>query len=84
MLDLNAPRDMLAGKPFNSLVKPLKTGIRMIDDAAMMEVWWYGRQMTRVANGKAPKPRESALWAFILIMLTKSSQAWSTRRLRAN
>lgn len=84
VLDLDAPRDMLAGKPFRSLVKPLKTGIRMIDDAAMMEVWWYGRQMIRVANGKAPKPRESALWAFVMIMLTKSSQAWSTRRLRAN
>lgn len=84
VLDLNAPRDILAGKAFHSLVKPLKTGIRMIDDAAMMEVWWYGRQMIRVANGKSPKPRESALWAFFAIMLTKSAQAWSTRRLRAN
>jgi 2,4-dienoyl-CoA reductase-like NADH-dependent reductase (Old Yellow Enzyme family) len=84
VLDLDAPRDILAGKPFRSLVKPLKTGIRMIDDVAMMEVWWYGRQMIRVANGKQPKPHESALWAFIMILLTKSSQAWSTRRLRAN
>jgi 2,4-dienoyl-CoA reductase-like NADH-dependent reductase (Old Yellow Enzyme family) len=84
VLDLQAPAKMLRGESFLSLVKPLKTGINAIDSTGMMEIWWYGRQMTRISNGKAPRPSESPIYAFIATLLTKGAQAWATRKLRAN
>ena len=84
VLDLQAPAKMLRGESFLSLVKPLKTGIKAIDSTGMLEIWWYGRQMTRISNGKPPRPSESPIYAFIATLLTKGAQAWATRKLRAN
>ena len=64
-------------------VKPISTGIKAVDKMALMEVMWYGRQLRRMGNGKAPKPNESGLKAFLGSMITNEVGSFKTRRLRA-
>lgn len=52
------PRRIMAGQAFISSVKPIRTGIRMIDEMALMEVSWYTRQLGRMGKGKAPKKHD--------------------------
>jgi 2,4-dienoyl-CoA reductase-like NADH-dependent reductase (Old Yellow Enzyme family) len=46
-------------------VKPIKTGIPMVDKRGLMEVAWYTGQLKRMGRGEAPKPNESGLWVFM-------------------
>jgi hypothetical protein len=50
---------------------------------ALMEVAWYSRQLRRMANGKDPKPNESALISLVLGLSENGWNTFKTRRLRA-
>ncbi|MEQ3635021.1 NADH:flavin oxidoreductase/NADH oxidase family protein [Alcanivorax sp.] len=67
-----------------SRVSPRKTGIKAIDEMAMMEVSWYTRQLHRMGAGKEPKPNESVLLALFKVIATMGVGSFKTRRLRAN
>lgn len=58
---------LLADNNATSLVAPIRTGIKAIDDAAMMEVSWYTLQLARIARGKAPQPDAGSLAALLRI-----------------
>lgn len=75
---------ILQGESFVSKVRPRTTGIKAIDDMAMMETVWYTRQLQRMANGKLPRPDESPLWALIRNMTVSSWKGIKTQRLRAS
>jgi 2,4-dienoyl-CoA reductase-like NADH-dependent reductase (Old Yellow Enzyme family) len=75
---------ILQGESFSSKVKPRTTGIKAIDDMAMMETVWYTRQLQRMGNGKSPCPDESPLWALIRNMTVSSWKGIKTQRLRAS
>lgn len=77
-------RRILRGETFVSKVRPRTTGIKMIDDMAMMETVWYTKQLHRLAAGKAPCPDESPLWALIRNMTVSSWKGIKTQRLRAS
>ena len=47
-----------------------------------MEVLWYTQQLSRIAQGKAPKPKESGLWAFIKSVLRSGWGTYATQRTR--
>ena len=58
----------LQGKAHDIQVKPIKTGLKPIDNMGIMEVSWYSRQLHRMGKGKDPKPNESPLMSFIKTM----------------
>ena len=82
-VDTEYPNKLLAGQTIDINVNPIKTGIKAIDDMALMEVAWYGRQLHRISKGQAPKPNENAFLAFIKVILTSGFKTFKTKRLRA-
>ncbi|HET8707444.1 MAG TPA: NADH:flavin oxidoreductase/NADH oxidase family protein [Pseudomonadales bacterium] len=79
----DASNRLLAGKDPVNVIKPIKTGISLVDNMGLMEVSWYQRQIHRMAKGQQPKPNESALWSFLNVMAASGIKTWKTRRLRA-
>lgn len=65
-IEPDAPQRLLAGQPSRQQVRPISTGIKFVDNAAMMEVMWYGRQLRRLGSGKKPKPNESGLKSLLM------------------
>jgi 2,4-dienoyl-CoA reductase-like NADH-dependent reductase (Old Yellow Enzyme family) len=82
-IEPDAPNRLLSGLEPRYQVKPIKTGIKMIDKMALMEVAWYSRQLRRMAHGKPPKPNESALISMLFGMSENGWNTFKTRRLRA-
>lgn len=82
-IEPDAPNRLLAGQEPCHQVKPIKTGIKAVDKMALMEVAWYARQLRRMANGREPKPNESALWSLVIGMTENGWHTFKTRRLRA-
>jgi hypothetical protein len=78
-VDPDFPRKILAGEDAESLVRPQRTGIALIDKMGMMEIAWYSRQLQRMGKVVEPKPHESARWA---LMGTLASQGVGTLRQR--
>ncbi len=68
-IEPDAPRKLLAGKPTVHQVKPITTGIKMIDKLGLLEISWYTGQLKRIGRGEPTKPREPGLWVF-------AKQAW--------
>lgn len=82
-IEPDAPNRLLAGLEARYSVKPIKTGIKVIDNMALMEVAWYSRQLRRMAKGQDPKPNESALMSLVIGMSENGWNTFKTRRLRA-
>ncbi|PTU32430.1 NADH:flavin oxidoreductase/NADH oxidase family protein [Stenotrophobium rhamnosiphilum] len=79
----DAPSRFLRGEESLHQIRPISTGIGMVDRMALMEVAWYTRQLRRISEGRKPKPNESGLQAFALGMLSNGWNTFRTRRLRA-
>lgn len=75
---------LLNGKVTTSSVKPRITGIKAIDDMAMMETIWYARQLERIAKGKPTRVNESPVLVFLRQMVVSGLKGFKTQRLRAN
>lgn len=82
-VDPQAPAALLAGQDSPVAVRPIRTGIGMIDRMGLMEVSWYTRQLRRIAAGQPTRPRESALLAFAGALLDNRLGIRRVRRLRA-
>ncbi len=83
-IEPDASLRLLAGEETRFRVKPIITGIGMVDRMALMEVAWYSRQMHRMAVGKLPKPDESPLWSLAATVVGNVRGTLKTRRLRAS
>ncbi|MFN0296564.1 NADH:flavin oxidoreductase/NADH oxidase family protein [Acinetobacter albensis] len=81
-IDPDAPKYLLVGTNSKQTVQPIKTGIKKIDRLGIMEVLWYTQQLNRIAQGKAPKPKESGFWAFIKSVLRSGWGTYATQRTR--
>ena len=55
---------LIQGQDVKYAVKPIKTGIPMVDKMAIMEIIWYAAQFKTIAEGKAPNPKLSPLKVF--------------------
>ncbi|MCP5018746.1 MAG: NADH:flavin oxidoreductase/NADH oxidase family protein [Ketobacter sp.] len=75
---------ILSGTAKSSPVKPKITGIKTVDDMAMMETVWYARQLERIAKGKQPKIDESPFLVFFRQLLMSGFKGFKTQRVRAN
>lgn len=65
-------------------IKPRNTGIRLVDDMAMMELAWYAQQMERIAEGKPTRPDRHPLVGLLQYLVTSASRGFKTQRLRAS
>ncbi|MCH8543759.1 MAG: NADH:flavin oxidoreductase/NADH oxidase family protein [Alcanivorax sp.] len=85
-LEPDLPLRILSGESVHSVVEPRRTGIKAIDDMAMMEVVWFARQLHRMGKGKEPRKNESVLGAFVrsLVMVGIRSSRTKRMKLRAN
>lgn len=77
-----APKALLAGQDAAQNVKPISTGIGMIDKLGIMEIMWYEYQLARMANGGNPHPSASGLWVFLKSALKSGWGTYRTRRAR--
>lgn len=77
------PARLLRGENPRQQIRPISTGIGLVDRMALMEVAWYTRQLRRIGDGREPRPQESGLQAFALGMLANGWNTFRTRRLRA-
>lgn len=82
-IDPDAPAALLQGRDSPQQVRPIITGIKAVDRLGMMEVWWYERQLKRIARGKSPRPNESGLSAFLKSAASSGWGTFRTRRMRA-
>lgn len=82
-IETDLPARLLRGESPRHAVRPITTGIKLIDRMALMEVAWYSRQLRRIANGRLPKPNESGLGAFACTVVENGWHTFKTRRLRA-
>lgn len=83
-IEPDLPARLLGGGEPLHQVKPITTGIAMIDRMALMEVAWYSRQLRRIGEGRAPEPNESGLSSFAVGMIENGWHTFKTRRLRAS
>ena len=77
------PQRLLAGQEPTQVIRPISTGIGVVDRMALMEVAWYTRQLRRIGDGGEPRPNESGLTAFLLGIVESGWKTFRTRRLRA-
>ncbi len=63
-VETDVAEHLIAGADVKHAVKPIKTGIGMIDKLGMMEVIWYAAQFKTIGLGKAPNPKLSPLSVF--------------------
>jgi 2,4-dienoyl-CoA reductase-like NADH-dependent reductase (Old Yellow Enzyme family) len=77
------PARLLRGQDPLHRIKPISTGIGLVDRMALMEVAWYSRQLRRIGDGRAPQPNESGLKSFAIGMVENGWATFKTRRLRA-
>ncbi|MDF1761968.1 MAG: NADH oxidase, partial [Oleibacter sp.] len=60
--------EIIAGNDFHSVVRPIKTGVKVIDRMALMEVSWYARQLHRMGNGKEPRRQDQGFWSLLDVL----------------
>lgn len=73
------PQRIMAGESFTSSVRPIRTGIRMIDDMALMEVSWYTRQLGRMGKGKVPRKHDRGVLSLMEVLAVMTSRGVRTR-----
>lgn len=83
-IEPDAPNRILDGKEPKHEVTPKKTGIKAIDNMAVMEVSWYTNQLKRIGAGHRPLPNES-VWVVLAKMLFNeiTSKTGRFKKLRA-
>lgn len=82
-IEPDLPNRLLAGREPRFQVRPISTGIKLVDNMAMMEVMWYSRQLHRLGKGREPRPNESGLWSLLCTLAENGWGTFQTRRLRA-
>ena len=82
-IEPEVPKRLLAGQDPAETVRPIKTGIKPVDEMAIMEVSWYTRQLKKMGQGKNPTPGESPKKVFLLTVLDSIRGTRKVQRLRA-
>lgn len=82
-IDPDAPAALLQGRDSAQQVRPISSGLKAIDRMGLMEIVWYTRQLRRIGKGKAPRPDESGLAAFLKSVIASGWGTFRSRRLRA-
>jgi hypothetical protein len=82
-IDPDAPAALLQGRDSPQQVRPISTGLKVVDRMGIMEVLWYTRQLKRIAKGGEPRPGECGLSAFLKSAVHSGWGTFRTQRLRS-
>jgi 2,4-dienoyl-CoA reductase-like NADH-dependent reductase (Old Yellow Enzyme family) len=74
------PKKILAGDMKVRQLPPIQTGVKFIDNAAMLEMIWYEQQLERMGKGKEPKPSYSAWLSLAQTIVTQGKNVFQKRR----
>lgn len=55
-IDPKLPSKIMDGEAARSKVRPVSTGVKMLDQIGMLPIAWYEVQLARIADGKDPDP----------------------------
>jgi len=79
-VDPELPNKIFSGEDYVSSVKPLSTGIKLLDKMALLEVTWYEQQLAYIAKGKSPKPDQGIWFSLAKTMMSTGFQVFQKRR----
>lgn len=74
------PKEVLAGADFKSQVKPRVLGVKALDQAALLEIYWYTQQLARMGEGKMPKVNRGAWTSLAIAFLTSGRDIFQKQR----
>lgn len=74
---------LLQGQDPQHAVKPLVTGVKLVDTTGLLEIQWYTRQIKRMAKGKNPVPNEHPLKALLAYFFESGLDIFRGRKYRA-
>jgi len=79
-IDPQAPNKAIANKNFGVEIRPLTTGIELLDKISMLNITWYEHQLERMGNNKIPKPNQSTWVSFFKTLSGVRSYSRHKRR----
>ncbi|MCG1020902.1 NADH:flavin oxidoreductase/NADH oxidase family protein [Sutcliffiella horikoshii] len=74
------PKEFLHGKRDSIELEPRKTGIKLVDQTAMLELTWYSNQLERIGKGEATKPGLSPKVALMQSLWKNGLDVFQMRR----
>lgn len=80
-IEPDLPMRLLTGLKAKYTIKPISTGINLIDKMGFMEITWYTHQLQRMGRDKNPNPNDPPLRIFLMNMI-KHGWKWLNQRLR--
>ncbi|CAD0187224.1 NADH oxidase [Ruegeria sp. THAF57] len=66
-----------------STVAPIRSGIKKIDQMAIMEISWYTMQIERLAHGKSSQTKADGVWPALKVMYRFWKNGKAVKRVRA-
>ncbi|WP_422464069.1 NADH:flavin oxidoreductase/NADH oxidase family protein [Endozoicomonas sp. ALB115] len=83
VVDPNLANHLLTGTNYRSSVEPISTGIKKIDDMAIMEISWYTDQIRRMSEGLPPKTRVRGAFSAFKVLYNFWQRGQQVKRVRA-
>ena len=81
-VDPDLPNKVLQGHNFVSTVQPITTGIKKIDQMAIMEISWYTDQIRRMSEGRSPKTKVRGLFSVISVLFNFWQRGQTVKKVR--
>ena len=82
-VDPDLPNKLLNESNIYSSVKPITTGIKKLDEMAIMEISWYTDQIRRMSEGKRPKTKVRGIWSVIEVLFHFWQRGQTVKKVRA-
>lgn len=82
-VDPHAARHILHDEGYVSSVQPITTGIKKIDDMAVMEISWYTMQINRISRGKLPHQKARGALSVPPVVFNFWKNGRAVKRVRA-
>lgn len=79
-IDPDLPDKILSGEEYVSPVKPLSTGVPLIDKMALLEITWYEQQLKYMASGRPTRPNQSVWFSLAKTIAENGFQVFQKRR----
>jgi 2,4-dienoyl-CoA reductase-like NADH-dependent reductase (Old Yellow Enzyme family) len=79
-IDPDLPQKILSGENYVSPIKPLTTGVKLLDNFALLEVTWYEQQLAYIAKGKPTQPDQSVWFSLAKTIVENGFQVFQKRR----
>ncbi|WDE09001.1 NADH:flavin oxidoreductase/NADH oxidase family protein [Thalassomonas viridans] len=79
-VDPDFPQKLLDDQEHKQELRQLTTGVRAVDNMAMLNITWYEQQLARMAKGKQPKANLSEWKTFFKVLLGAGIYSFRKRR----